>query len=344
MAKFEIEADRKRMGLGRAQPRIKKPPVGPTIKEKTDAIKAAQGMATGLDAKLDKKQMAEYYKVLTGEDLPGYGPDDSISPEDAMRVQRLEELAAEAAEGDEPDYVQQRMLRRKRDDIIGGRTMRTESPRETSGDEEGFQFPTKHPIVKNPDGSRSNLKLASFGFTDASGKERHYAIPTMVGGEQLTDKEAVAVAKSHGLDKYPSYETVKEVEAWSGKEHGKFAPPETEAEVPQESRAERVKREREVRKHSVEAGRKARAESVEAGRTSRSTSRSQSRRSRRQDRKDKAGGAGKRGGREEASGMNALFNMSKKEQAELIKQIADERGMTPDEVWLKLGNSASRSR
>ena len=42
--------------------------------------------------------------------------------------------------------------------------------------------------------------------------------------------------------------------------------------------------------------------------------------------------------------MNALFNMSKKEQAELIKQIADERGMTPDEVWLKLGNSASRSR
>ena len=39
------------------------------------------------------------------------------------------------------------------------------------------QFPTKHPYVKNKDGSESNVKLGTFGIDD-----KQYVIPTMVEG------------------------------------------------------------------------------------------------------------------------------------------------------------------
>ena len=59
-------------------------------------------------------------------------------------------------------------------------------------------FPTKHPFVKNKDGTRSNVKLATFSFGEGD-KEMHFVIPTMVGGKQLTNDEAVAKARQMGL-------------------------------------------------------------------------------------------------------------------------------------------------
>ena len=80
-------------------------------------------------------------------------------------------------------------------------------------------FPTKHPHVKNPDGSQSNVKLGTFGIND-----KQYVIPTMVQGKTLNDDEAFNVAKSFGFDKYPSFKTVSEADAWAKKYHAKVSP------------------------------------------------------------------------------------------------------------------------
>lgn len=63
-------------------------------------------------------------------------------------------------------------------------------------------FPSKHPYVFNEDGTRSNVKLDTFKLGG-----RHYVIPTLVNGKDLSDNEAVAVAKFYGLHRYPSYGT-----------------------------------------------------------------------------------------------------------------------------------------
>ena len=91
---------------------------------------------------------------------------------------------------------------------------------ETTG---AWGFPTKHPMVDNPDGSSSNVRLASYTFTEG-GKDRTYAIPTMVDGKQLSDTEAVGMARKYGLEKYPAFESVKEAEDWIGKSHGNIKP------------------------------------------------------------------------------------------------------------------------
>jgi hypothetical protein len=80
-------------------------------------------------------------------------------------------------------------------------------------------FPTKHPFVKNKDGTRSNVKLATFSFGKGD-KEMHYVIPTMVGGKQLTNDEAVAKARQMGLKNYPKFKTLKEADTYSKKIHG----------------------------------------------------------------------------------------------------------------------------
>lgn len=86
------------------------------------------------------------------------------------------------------------------------------------GEKKAFTgFPTKHPAVKNPDGSKSNVKLAGFNI---SGKE--YVIPTMVGGKQLTDEQAVKIAKENGLEKYPSFDTVEEANKFAEQFHDKI--------------------------------------------------------------------------------------------------------------------------
>ena len=80
-------------------------------------------------------------------------------------------------------------------------------------------FPTKHPFVKNKDGSRSNVKLATFSFGEGD-KEMHYVIPTMIGGKQLTNEEAVGIAKKMGLNRYPKFKTGQEADTYSKKIHG----------------------------------------------------------------------------------------------------------------------------
>ena len=89
----------------------------------------------------------------------------------------------------------------------------TQTPPERQTPQEGTEelpktpFPTKHPMVQNPDGSYSNIVTTTVGIGD-----RHYVIPTMVEGKQLSVREAVDVAKSYGLDKYPSFDNAKDAE------------------------------------------------------------------------------------------------------------------------------------
>ena len=80
-------------------------------------------------------------------------------------------------------------------------------------------FPTKHPFVTNKDGTRSNVKLATFSFGEGD-KEMHYVIPTLVDGEQRTIQEAIEIAKGMGLDRYPKFKTAQEADAYSKKIHG----------------------------------------------------------------------------------------------------------------------------
>ena len=80
-------------------------------------------------------------------------------------------------------------------------------------------FPTKHPFVTNKDGTRSNVKLATFSFGEGD-KQRHFVIPTMVDGKQLTNDEAVAKARQMGLKNYPKFKTGQEADAYSKKIHG----------------------------------------------------------------------------------------------------------------------------
>lgn len=71
-------------------------------------------------------------------------------------------------------------------------------------------FPTKHPMKGN-----SNVVMAGVNI---DGMER--VIPTMVDGKQLSVKEAVAIARRKGLDKYPAFKTVEEANAFAEKNHG----------------------------------------------------------------------------------------------------------------------------
>jgi hypothetical protein len=93
-------------------------------------------------------------------------------------------------------------------------------------------FPTNHPM-----NGRSNVRLMSVGGPkpepdepvtstifdgdqSRASDELVRAIPTMVDGKQLSNDEALAIAKRHGLDKYPTFTTVEEAEAWIEKNHG----------------------------------------------------------------------------------------------------------------------------
>ena len=88
--------------------------------------------------------------------------------------------------------------------------------RETERDKrvEFTGFPTLHPTVKNSDGSVSNVLLSGFSIGG-----REYVIPTMVDGKKLSSKEAVALAKKHGLENYPSFDTVEEGERFAQQYH-----------------------------------------------------------------------------------------------------------------------------
>jgi len=82
-------------------------------------------------------------------------------------------------------------------------------------------FPTKHPFVQNEDGSVSNVILSG---EDIMTKDDKYdytiAFPTMVGGKRYSKDEAFQIAKDHGIENYPRFNSVKEMNQWAEQNHG----------------------------------------------------------------------------------------------------------------------------
>ena len=76
-------------------------------------------------------------------------------------------------------------------------------------------FPTRHPLVQNPDGSSSNVRTMTAGMDG-----RHYVLPTMVDGKQLEEEEAIEVARRVGLGQYPSFATGEKALDYSERMHG----------------------------------------------------------------------------------------------------------------------------
>ncbi len=83
-------------------------------------------------------------------------------------------------------------------------------------------FPTPHPFVKNEDGSMSNVKMATVTFGEAA-DAKHYVIPTMVGGKLLPLQDAIEVARTFGLDRYPVFKDLTEAEKWAQLNHGNIS-------------------------------------------------------------------------------------------------------------------------
>lgn len=78
-------------------------------------------------------------------------------------------------------------------------------------------FPTRHPYVTNSDGSKSNVKLGTFGLADKT-----FVVPTMVNGQQLQGREPVTVAIQNGLQNYPSFKVESEADTWARVNHDKI--------------------------------------------------------------------------------------------------------------------------
>lgn len=82
-------------------------------------------------------------------------------------------------------------------------------------------FPTKHPMVKNPDGSESNVILSGEDIMTPEGKYDHtIAFPTMIDGKRHSKEEAFAIAQKNGIEKYPRFGSVKEMNQWAEQNHG----------------------------------------------------------------------------------------------------------------------------
>jgi hypothetical protein len=82
-------------------------------------------------------------------------------------------------------------------------------------------FPTNHPFVKNKDGSVSNVILSGEDVMNEAGLyDRTVAFPTMVNGVKYTKDEAYQIAQREGLDKYPKFNSVKEMNDWAKANHG----------------------------------------------------------------------------------------------------------------------------
>lgn len=76
-------------------------------------------------------------------------------------------------------------------------------------------------MVKNEDGSVSNVILSGEDVMTPEGKYDHtIAFPTMVEGKRYTKEEAFEIAKKHGIEKYPRFNSVKEMNDWAKENHG----------------------------------------------------------------------------------------------------------------------------
>lgn len=82
-------------------------------------------------------------------------------------------------------------------------------------------FPTEHPFAENKDGSVSNVILSGEDVMNEAGMYDHtVAFPTMVGGVKYTKDEAYHIAKGEGLENYPKFKSVKEMNQWAEENHG----------------------------------------------------------------------------------------------------------------------------
>ena len=82
-------------------------------------------------------------------------------------------------------------------------------------------FPTKHPLSSNPDGSVSNVILSGEDVMTPDNKYSYtVAFPTMIEGKRYSKEQAYEIAKKNGLDKYPRFSSVKEMNAWAEANHG----------------------------------------------------------------------------------------------------------------------------
>ena len=82
-------------------------------------------------------------------------------------------------------------------------------------------FPTEHPMVKNKDGSVSNVILSGEDILTPDGKYSYtVAFPTMINGKPYSKDEAFEIAKKQGLDKYPRFDSVKAMNDWAKENHG----------------------------------------------------------------------------------------------------------------------------
>ena len=76
-------------------------------------------------------------------------------------------------------------------------------------------FPTRHPMVQNEDGSRSNVILSGVTLDDG----RVVAFPTMIDGVKHTHEEALKIAFEHGIDNYPAFDSPEALNAWAEANH-----------------------------------------------------------------------------------------------------------------------------
>ena len=77
------------------------------------------------------------------------------------------------------------------------------------------KLPGSYAEVQNADGTVSNVLMATF---EVDG--RHYALPTMVGGKQLSGFDPLQAAEERGLSKFPNFATQEEAEQWISENHG----------------------------------------------------------------------------------------------------------------------------
>lgn len=64
--------------------------------------------------------------------------------------------------------------------------------------------------VRNPDGSYSTERTIGVGI-----EGREYVIPTLLGGIQVSNEQAVKAARLHGFRNYPSFNTVREANEYA---------------------------------------------------------------------------------------------------------------------------------
>ena len=88
---------------------------------------------------------------------------------------------------------------------------------ESKLDQSRGKFDGKFPLVKNKDGSQSNVLLTTID----DGKGTYKVLPSMMDGKKMSDKEFRAYAKKN-WDTLPTFGSSEEADAWANKYHSKI--------------------------------------------------------------------------------------------------------------------------